>query len=393
MSARVLTKDAPAQVRGAADYAANGKARIALADVVVIGQGLNSALRGFEIEADMLFTHDAGAPVSLPETLTYRIFESITLRTPGGHVFCDLGQQAGCALRAILHALQGKLPNAQGSGGAISLANGVNTTVRVKLYLPIGTLFGGLESDDPNVDLAELGESAIEIVWANGAVGGVFDSGANNERIVSGSVRVSPDLVGRDEQFRGGVLMSIVSLEASGLNERLPIAGEQLLLLIEVPVHADGITENFVTDAERDLVTLIGDQGHVWVEAEDAKTRQQRWNRIHCAVGDARGELPHHETDASPWVFLFGPRQRPIKLTHLPKFRKEPTLKVTGTDTTPRLVYVTFKLHNAASVQNRTRQAKVDPRLPNSTKTASKVDVGSDPELVQALPFKVSAAE
>lgn len=252
-------------------------------------------------------THDAGAPVALPEELAYRAIESIVWRVPGGHVFIDVGSQAGCFFYVMNWLLTGRKPHSQGGGGNISLTNGTNTAVRVKLPLFVGYQPQGIKPDDYNIALEDVLNSAIEVKWANGAAGGVFDSGSNNERIVSGTLRATWHLVGREEEYRVAPYLSYVQYTMQGVDERLPLAGQVIHQLVELPNHADGITVDRVTDAERDLVTLIAD-GEAIEDAIDAKDLNARWNFFH-AVSRA-DELPHHETDGSPFVVFLCPRQR-----------------------------------------------------------------------------------
>lgn len=389
---RAIEKRSPMIVRGDAAYAANGRARLAFADVLPIGQGLQTSVRGVELKGAMLFTHDNAGSINLAEELAYRTFESIDLRTPGGHVFLDLPAQAGFVMYCLLWAASGKLPHSQGGGGNIALPNGANTAVRVYLYLPIGVLFGGLNPDDANIDLRDLLDSQIQVQWANGAAGGAFDSGANNERIVSGTLTASIDLIGRADAYRGGTRVSITAQELSGVDENLPIEDQVLHWLIEVPVHADGFTVNRITDAERDLIRLYADDQHPLVDNEDAQTRQVCWNRYHAA--ERAAELVHHETDASPWVFLFGPTERPYRITHLPAPKKKPQLRVSGTDATPRVAWITTSLHSESGARDRVRRAKVDESAPIGVKTFSKSDPepGTTPDtrgVTQRVPFTV----
>lgn len=386
----------PATIRGAEAYAAGSTARIQCADITPFG-AKQTYISGIELCADVLMQHAAGGPVLLPEELAYRIFERIQWRVPGGHVFLDLGQQAGCALYNLLWALTGRRPHSQGGGGNISLTNGTTTAVRVKLFIPAGYLAQGIKPDDANIALEDVIQSAIEVTWANGAIGGVFDSGGDNENVASGTLKAQWHLVGREDEYRVAPYMSIVTYDMSGADERLPIAGEVLHHLVELPVHADGITVDRITDAERDLVTLIAD-GEAVVDRVDARDLQPSWNEFHANSRD--DELPHHEGNASPWVSIFCPKMKPYQLTHLIAPLRDPQLRLTGTRTTPRIAWVTTSLRDQESTIGAVQRAGkmgvpvpmgfgANPQTYLEPKTASKTNAFPGPEVSQRLPWKV----
>jgi len=374
-------------LNGASTYVSQG--RVAASFDQLRPVGASPAIRQLIIDLTLVFEHDAGAPVNLPEEFPFRALEQIQLKTPRGHTFVDLDEQAGWLLYCALWAMNGKKPQRHGGSGNISLTNGTTTTVRVALPIPFKVL-GGIEEDDYNVALADLQKSQLVMVWAIAGAGGVFDSGANNERLTAAStVRVFADMIGRnDEEYRGGPRFSLRSWECPGVNERLPIAHERLVWLIEAPLHAAGITANRITDAERDNVKLIVD-GEIIVDDVDVRFLSRQWNQIHARGASTEEELPNHETDTSPWVPLYFPRRRPYKLMHAPACMKNPQVRFSGTDTTPKLVFLTSTILDNEAALGQLRDAKLpaDAIERLSTKSASKSDVG--PDVRGSLPYAI----
>lgn len=379
-------------VNGNSTYVSNGRATVNFDSIPPIDE-LETCVRGIWINVDAGFVHDNVGAINLPEEIAFRAIDQIKLVSKDGHVWVDLDEQAGWLLYCYLHSAFGRRPNAHGGGGNVSLTNGVTTTVRVPLYIPF-VLPGGEEPDDFNVSLRDLQQCSLELRWATADAGGVFDSGADNERLANTSaISVDVDLIGREEAYRGGMRWSLRALEVPGINETLPCLNERLLSLIEVPLHASGITVNRITDAERDTFRLIVD-GKEPVQLVDARQLSRRWNRIHATA--RAEELTHHETNASPWLPLFSPGRRPIKVTHCPLAeRKNPMIRFTGTDTTPKVVYLTVAERDDEQVirQIRTSGAKLPPGFGDnpaqfvSAKTASKVGAGAD--VNASMPFVV----
>lgn len=390
---RVLEPFVEVALTGQTTYLVNGKCTLDFDRVPDIA-GLLPSVRGIVIEGSLVFQHDAGAPVAMQEEIPFRAIEKLFLQgKKTKHVYLDLDEQAGWAAYVVQWFLTGKKPQRHGGGGNVSLTNGTTTTVRISIYIPF-ILPASAEPDDVNTVLADLLKSQLEITWANADAGGVFDSGANNERLTSAStLRCFLDLIGREnELYRGGPRLSIRSHELPGLNERLPIANEKLLGLIEIPLHAAGVTPNRITDAERDLFRFTSD-GDTPTNDVDVRDLSRHWSRLHARTAD--DELVHHETDASPWLPLVFPKRPRNKLPQTHEVDANPQVRFTGTDTTPKVITITTSRHDDGDVMRAIKDSGVelppdfaaDPTKYLSSKTLSKEGAGAD--VNSGLPYVV----
>lgn len=382
----------PVQITGGA-YAASGTFRVAFDDVQPIAKGMTTYVRGVYLEEDATFGSDVDQ--AQPEDILRRVIDRLRVAQEGGHIFYDLPEQAGVALSKLLWAMTGRRQQAPngGAGGAITVTGAADVAIRIKYWLPF-YLPGSVEADDANIPLRDLKAVALEGTYANGALGGAFDAGADNTIVVSGTLRANVELVARDE-YRKAVYFSIISEEMTGLEQRLTfLQRRRLHWLLEIPVHADGATENFVTDAERDLATLTVDDSTV-VDRMDARDLNAKWNRVHAAA--RAEELPNHEGNASPWVALYCPGRRPYKITQLPLCRREPHLRLTGTDTTARLVHCSSALNDRANTIRHMEERGGDavpsgfsaaPEEFLSSKSAKGADV-EKPGSTQSLPVRL----
>lgn len=394
---RVVESSVELVVNGAAAYSRGGKFQIPFNNVSPLAGGNPTSIVGILLNLTVGMAHGNVAPVTLPEEIAFRILDRLDLRVPKGHVFLDLAEQAGWVLRCLRWPMEGRRPQSQGD---VSLTNGVTTTFRVPIYVPF-MLKDGIEPDDVNVQLEALKNSQLEGQWCDGGDpagggGGIFDTGADNEHIVSATLEASIDLISRDELMRGNPYFSIVSQKLNGLNERLPITDKVLHFLVEWPLLADNsLAVNRITAAERDRFKFVVD-GFVWVDNEKVSRLNRRWTDVHS---NARAEdLPHHEGNASPHVVLFQPHRNPYKISQLPAPMKDPQTRFTGTDATPRVVWYTTALHNEARVIDAINTVLGDdkpegfdqaPAAFISNKTASKADPVYNRDGAQRLPFKV----
>lgn len=388
-------KTTNATIRGSAAYAPGQTARIQAADITPFG-GKQTFIALLELDLDLLMTHDAGAPVALPEELAYRAIESIVWRVPGGHVFIDVGSQAGCFFYVMNWLLTGRKPHSQGGGGNISLTNGTNTAVRVKLPLFVGYQPQGIKPDDYNIALEDVLNSAIEVKWANGAAGGVFDSGSNNERIVSGTLRATWHLVGREEEYRVAPYLSYVQYHAG--RRRAPAArgaGDP---------SARGAAESRGRDHRRPRDRRGArpgdpDRGRRGDRGRDRRQGPERaLELLPRRLARRRAAPPRDRREPVRRVPL--PRQRPYMLTHLVGPGRDPQLKITGTRTTPLIGWLCSALRDKDStVQITERAARKGALVPPDfsqrperyldPKAAGKGFAYPGPEVSQRLPWKV----
>jgi hypothetical protein len=390
-------KIVPFPIASGSAYAASGGFRLAFDDVQPLPGGGTTFVRGVHLEQDMV-VQTTTSTSSVPEDICRRMIDKIKHTQVGGHVFYDLGDQAGVALGKILHAMDGKrqLPPNGGQGGAITWGTSA-TNLRVKTWVPY-YLPGSVESDDANIPLSDLNGSAIEGYWVNGASGGAFTA-SNSERVVSGTLRANIDLVHRNENRRA-VYFSIVSETLSGLETRLLLNGRCMPWLIEIPVHSAGITESFITSANRTLATIEVDEKSPTDRMVPADL-STRWSRIHARTRD--DELPNVEGDASPWLPLYCPGRRPFKLTQVPCALKKTKVRVTGTSTTPRVVHVSTILNTREKTVEHFKNFNGDdvpadfadsPEKYLSAKTHSKTDFSPTRDGaagVQRVPIKLNA--
>lgn len=389
----------PVVVDGQNTYQSGGVAQIDWTKVPRI-PGCENFVKSVKLYYTLTWDESAGGAITVPEIFPFRAIDQIRLDVPnlGGHKFFALTGQAGNFMRALNWAREGRRPTPPngGAGGALT----INTTdvTRQELYLPF--YFPGMtRPSDTGVPLRDLLGSIMEFQWPNmAAAGGIFDTGGNNEGISAGTLTAEIELVGK-KNYVASPLWTIGSAELGSLEETLTFFNGRIPhWLLEVPVQPDSLTENFITDAERDEIN-ISFGGNAWVDRIDAREAIRRWNAIHAVNRDE--QLSHHEGDASPFVPLFQPlvgaRQGGYNVTHLPRGDGDVTMRLTGTDTTPRVVYVTSELNKEEAVLRRLEGNKL--RLPEgfakapgrfmSVSTKAKTGIPIGPDGAQRLPVKI----
>lgn len=392
-SMRVVEPFVEVPITTGSSYTSGGQIAASFDQVTTPGRGRHACIRGIILELSLGIEHDAVGAVTFPEELAYRAIDTIQLQNQG-HTYVDLDEQAGWMCYVADWGIGGRKPQRHGGGGNISLTNGVVNTVTFGIYIPF-MLFGGEEPDDLNVSLDELLGAQLIMRWAqagSGGGGGIFDSGANNERLTGAStIKVFLDLIGReDEVFRGGPKFTLKCWESPGQNERLPIADERLLWLFEVPIHAQGITPNRITSAERTTLKFEVD-GDTPTDLVQVAHLSRHYNRLHAKTADDM--LPNHEADTSPFLPLVFPRRRPYKISHATDVLKaNPRIRFAGTDTTPKLLWLSIEKYDDAAMLKMVERAGVtipaDELMDHvSKKSKSKVDPGA--EVADSLPFAV----
>ena len=276
----------------------------------------------------------AGAGTAIGEVKAQDLIDRITLRIPGWpHPVYDLSAGgAGSALYAYTHAMSGKRP--YGAGAISVTGTGTDDTFYLKLDLPI-ELLGAKNPGDGHIPIDLLKHAVLEIVWAAAGDGELFEAatGARTNTVVS---RVVASLVEKNT-FRMPVRFSVQSQELSSQDEELPLAGKTLLALLEVPVHptAANATDT-ITNAERTLISLSGD-GRVLRSRVNAADLVARWDKGWAQTRD--DSMGAHESTAAAFVPIYVADEKGYGISYAPHFRKEPKLVVTGSDTTPRVVY------------------------------------------------------
>lgn len=390
------TQRVPVQVRGNQSYSSGADFRVAFNDISPVPGAKHTYMRALEFAVDAVFSKSNAGTSSLPAVIAHRVFERLTLQVPGnGHTFLDLPQQAGVALYYYRWAMTGKRPTPV---SALTIpATGSTLTARLKIVIPF-QFPGGIEPDDFNVALDDLREAQLVGSWCSGDAGGAFDAGANDELITSATTirAVTAVLVGRDE-YRVPPPWTIGTIEQNGIEDHIPVSDCKLHLLAEIPVHANGLTENFITDAERDLVTLRINE-RTPVDRIDARELVSAWDYIHAQTNDDR--QGDHEGDATRFVpITFGDRRR-RKGTHSPTVEGgQPRLRVTGTDATPRLLYMIGGANKIQGIFAQVRKSGVrvpadfakSPGVYLEPKTFAKTSVGKGLDGgIQVVPAKLN---
>lgn len=337
------------------------------------------------------FTSDAGAGnLTLKENHAHDIVDAIHLRVPGrAWPLVELPNRAGSILQKFLHFAKGRRPRGSGGGGDITVAE-AGTAVRLVYEIPFYNPMG-IEPDDWGFPLALLQhQTELEVrMAANGLFGATADAAGS----VAGTWTAVAELIERAE-FRIPQAFSIQSLELTGLQEQIPTAGRVLHAIVEVPVNADGLTDAVVSDANRDEINVVVD-GHDLTRQIDARDMVLLWNESFAKSRDE--ELLDVEAGAAPWVPWAMPLQDAGKVTHLPLSTGQPQFRVTGTDTTPRVVVLTTELNTRKSVLEEVQRSQipVDPAVVTqperfmTVKTASKSAAQPGANVAARLPVRL----
>lgn len=390
----------PMQIIGAQDYASGQTWRLRFKDVTPLEEG-ETYVRAVELAIDVVLESDLAGTVDVPELVLPRIVESLVHTAPNGHQFLNLPEQAGRAL--VLHAWEqtGVYPEITQAGkdGNVTIPNGSTITARMKLTIPFMFL-GGIEPDDCNVALRDLLLTQIVGRWGNADTGGIFDSGSNNERATSATTirEATAILVSRDE-YRVGAYPSLVQETLAGVEQDIAVNDCLLHSLTEIRLLADGITERYVTDAQRDRIRLRIAQ-RTLVDRVDAIDLVAGWNR---AVARGAGDrLDQHEANTADFIPILFAQRHPRKLTHSARVdRIQPKLRVEGDGnlTTPTVIHFSTRLNKLPTVAQTIRDSRVDVNAAFLSgldgaarqlqgKTASKQSAA--PGTLQALPVKLN---
>jgi hypothetical protein len=334
---------------------------------------------------------DAGAGnQALSENHAHDIVDAIHLRVPGRQwPLIELPSRAGSILQKALHFAKGRRPRAHGGGGAITVAE-AGTSVRLVYEIPFYNPMG-IEPDDWGFPLALLQhQTELELrMAANGLFGNNMDAAGS----VAGTWTFVAELIEREE-FRIPQAFSIQSLELTGLQEQLPVAGRVLHAVVEVPVNGDALTDEVIADAERDEITVVVD-GHEATARIDARDMVLLWNESFAKSRDE--ELLDVEAGAAPFVPWFMPLRDGNKVTHLPLCTGQPQFRVTGTDTTPRVVVITTELNTRSNVLSEIQRSgvPVNPEVATAperfmtVKTVSKSLARPGPNVAARLPVRL----
>lgn len=381
------------EARGSADYASGRTVQFNCDDIQPLPSGV-TYIRHIDLAYDLTYTAKAAqGNQTMPEERAFDCLDTLEMVTPGGHKYVDLGQPAGTSLRHFLHFLLGKRPEAHGGGGNITVAE-AGTTVRVKFHVPFRAI-RGINPDDFNVPLVDLAKAVLKARWANLAEGGRMGPNVSG----TGNVRAAVGLIARDE-YRVAPKWSIVMAELASAEENLDFAGLVLHGMIEVPVDADGLTVNRIDDAERTEFNLEWDGKTIVNRARPADLCTS-WNRVHGSTRD--DQLPMFETDTAPWLPIYFPAQDRYKVTQCPRGDKKPRLRVSGTDTTPRVIYLVAELIKFEDAVDKVREASgngitvpsdftSNPKGPAAylnAKTAAKTVAEPGAGAFQRLPVKL----
>lgn len=338
-----------------------------------------------------VFKADASAGnQSLGERHAHDIVHGLFFRIPGrSYPVLELPSRAGSHLFATMHAITGKRPRAHGGGGAITVAE-AGTAVRLVYEIPLYCPYG-VEPEDWGMPLSLLqNQAAIEVIYS---ANGLFGANVDASDAVTGTMTAYADLIERPE-FRVPQPFSIQSFQLSGPQEQVPVAGRVLHWLLEVPVHAAGLTDGTITDAARDEITVTIDGLDV-TRQMDARDQVLAWNQ---SFAKARAEeLPDVETDGATHVPWFMPHRDENKVTQLPLCIGQPQVRLTGTSNTPRCVAITTELNTRQAVMGEIGRAgiPVPPGLAQSperyltVKTASKSAARAGAAVAARLPVRV----
>lgn len=392
-------KIVPVAVTGNDTYVSGGRARVPLDEIQEIASsaGMVTYLRGLRLRLDVTLANGSGAPIVIGNTRILDLLQDINLDVPGHPPLVDLHEGAGSKLYALKWAMEGMkppVPAPAAGAGALSVPAGGSLVVRATLEIPF-RLPGGVEEDDSNIPLVSLRKGAeLQLVWCPTA-----NFGADITVSAATRVTVLADLIERSE-FRAPVWTTIGNIEQNGRDAKIPLAGRVVHAIIEVQEPTAGqIADGAVTDAERDECNLTYD-GRMLLERVDARDLVTFWSDVYAvSVAD---RLPDHELNTSPFVPLHLPwRSRTrggYKVTQLPLAKEEPQLRVTGTDTTPQLVYLTSYLNNSRAIVQQVQTAEIPvPRglSPDNLgqffrpKTFSKDDAASGARTASRLPAKL----
>lgn len=337
-----------AVVTGDRTYSAIQRAQILLNNVQPIGRirGGTTYLESVLLPLDLVFTESAAGEKVVEEEKVYDAIQKIRLYgTGGGDPIFDL---SGSELRAFMHFVRGERPHGNGD---VTCAASSDTSAYLKITLPIAFV-GSVSPEDAQLSLELLRDHILEITWASADAGGVFGAGLALKG--TSAIRTAVlELVERDE-FRVAPRMQLVSQEVGTEQQPLMIQGRILHAMCEVPVHADGIAANTISNAERTTYRLRG-SSYDLIDTIVAADQIELWNVRRALTRSER--LSDHDSTAAPFVPIYF-RGRGYSATHLPKFGASPELKVSGTDTSPRVVHLSCKPVTMADVAQAIRMAR-----------------------------------
>lgn len=387
-------------IRGNQTYQASGDFRLDFNDVPVLALG-HTYVRWVELALDINWLNTNAAAQTVPEPIAHNVLKSLQARISGGHVFYDHATQAGQALMTELWQTSGIRP--ESNGDAVVPGSGTNggvLTTRMKFCVPIGYLFGAAEGDDYNVTLKELqkGQASLEFVWANGAVGGNFDTATGapgTVSIQSASIRAATIVMIARPEARVAPLLTRKTQVLSGVEERPLTANHVVHYMGEMPTWdsataANRRTEVFITTG-RTLIQQLDFDGVNVVENVYSQDAITIWNRKASTAVDRIGQL---EAGAAEVLPIYSPSVDFGKVTHKPSSREHPVLKLEGTPTTPRLLIVMSRLltdTNTAESANLMGVAYDDSASVAKTLSKTDLDRKSGNGAFNRLPRKLSA--
>lgn len=391
-----LTKRVPLLVRGAATYSANQEARIDFSDIPPLPTA-ETYLEGIGLRFDMTWA-TGGAGDAYEEPVLLQAFDSIVHKSPGGHVWYDLPSNAGEALYRLGWAMNGKRPNTEPNGTATPLGGGAVTTLtltnalaaRLFLWIPYSQL-GAARPSDFKVALRDLIGSQLLMRYPNltSGGGGIWDTGADNQGISAGTLSAFAVLSGEDG-YVASTPFSVTQHDLSGLEENLPMLNGKILhWLIEHQVQTTAtLATTHITDANRDEVNLNFGWGPA-VDRQDARQLALDWSNTHAR---ARTEhLPHMESSGLPFVPIFFPREKNWSVLDGIRCGVDTKLRVTGTETTPRIVAFYTGLNNPQNLTQRLDRNKLPGADIDSLniETAAGGAIGPGADAAQRLPVRI----
>lgn len=317
------------QVQGQQAYASNQEARIAFNNVQPVGKimgGFSYAL-GVLLAVDVSI-QDSGAAGTLNENQSFNVIDQIDFNLPWEPrpivKLTDGG--AGAAIHAWERISNGR--RGHGSGNIPVTGGGSTDTYRLKIFIPFGPNLSRSEFWYP---ISLLRNGNMRIKWA--ATGSRF--GATVTINSATQIREALLVTVERNEFVVPPPITLETFEVPGTNESLPLAGRIPHCIAEIPVHADGLADNVITNSERTTITFQYD-GHRYCNALQMEELIELFNQYHVTTRDER--LPDGEADTCPVLPIFTPDRPDYSLTYLPMFEGDPRLEVAGSDTSPRLV-------------------------------------------------------
>jgi hypothetical protein len=365
------------QVRGAQSYRQNGEFRLDFNDIQPLALG-HTYVRAVELAVDVTWANASAGAVNVPAAVGHNVIKTLKAAVPGGHVFFDLGSQAGEALFKGQWIASGKLPE---SPGTVAVGAAGTATARYKIRIPIGYLDGALEGDDYNVPLRELQRAgvAIEGTWANGETGGDFDIGGGAVTLnVATAIRSAVvELIARPE-VRVGPYLTWKLQRLAGAEER-PTAGNMIVHnFVELPTPAydaaaaSRLTETFLSAAARTEVEELSFDGVNVRESVAVADLITIFNRKAQTADD---RITQHEANTTRAIPIYTPAESLAKITHKPSSREHPMLKLGGTATTPRLLMIMSRMVDDRATMESSNALGVQAAGGGVAKTASKTEL------------------